>query len=87
MLVFAGNLVAGCLGEELLFIFPLMNLMSSPSKSVKQAATNLLSLLYKSSKNLLITQAEGQDMKKRTPSISRPEHIFYRLLQHLWYQV
>ncbi|KAL8110066.1 protein RST1 isoform X1 [Apium graveolens] len=81
-----GNLVAGCLGEELLFIFPLMNFMSSPSKSVKQAATKLLSLLFESSRNLLITQAEGQDMKKRTPSISRPEHIFYRLLQHLWYQ-
>lgn len=81
-----GNLLTKCLGEELLFIFPLMNLMSSPSMPVKEAATNLLSLLYDSSINLLITQAEGQDIKKRTPSISRPEHIFYRLLQHLWYQ-
>ncbi|KAL1831410.1 hypothetical protein ACET3Z_001061 [Daucus carota] len=81
-----GNLVTECVVEELLFIFPLMNLMSSPSISVKQAATNLLSMLYKSATNLLVTQAKDQGIKRKKPPISRPEHIFYRLLLHIWYQ-
>lgn len=87
MLALAGNLVTECVVEELLFIFPLMNLMSSPSISVKQAATNLLSMLYKSATNLLVTQAKDQGIKRKKPPISRPEHIFYRLLLHIWYQV
>ncbi|KAK9272918.1 hypothetical protein L1049_003297 [Liquidambar formosana] len=75
------------LGEELLFIFPVINIMSSPSKSVKGAATDLLSMLEKILVNLLIAPKNALAMEGGFPSVSRPGSIIFRLLQHLWFQV
>ncbi|XP_055804568.1 protein RST1 isoform X2 [Solanum dulcamara] len=74
------------LNEELLFIFPAIILLSSPSKSVKQAATDLLHILGKLSSKLLIAQKTGQPKGMKFPSISTPKYIVFRLLQHIWLQ-
>ncbi|XP_075090741.1 protein RST1 isoform X2 [Nicotiana tabacum] len=74
------------LNEELLFIFPAISLLSSPSKIVKQAATDLLHILGKLSNKLLIAQKTGQPNAMKYPSISTPKYIVFRLLQHLWLQ-
>ncbi|XP_019227085.1 PREDICTED: protein RST1 isoform X2 [Nicotiana attenuata] len=74
------------LNEELLFIFPAISLLSSPSKIVKQAATDLLHILGKLSNKLLIAQKTGQPNAMKFPSISTPKYIVFRLLQHLWLQ-
>ncbi|XP_015065758.1 protein RST1 isoform X2 [Solanum pennellii] len=74
------------LNEELLFIFPAISLLSSPSKSVKQVATDLLHMLGKLSSKLLIAQKTGQPKGMKFPSISTPKYIVFRLLQHIWLQ-
>ncbi|XP_022750556.1 protein RST1 isoform X8 [Durio zibethinus] len=74
------------LSEELLVIFPIINLISSPSKSVKGAANDLLVLLERLLVKLLTTPKIELAKKRGYPSISRPELIAYRLLQHLWFQ-
>ncbi|CAN4082408.1 unnamed protein product [Withania somnifera] len=74
------------LNEELLFIFPAISLLSSPSKSVKQAAINLLHVFGKLSSELLIAQKTGQPKGMKFPSVSTPKYIVFRLLQHLWLQ-
>ncbi|WMV17572.1 hypothetical protein MTR67_010957 [Solanum verrucosum] len=74
------------LNEELLFIFPAISLLSSPSKSVKQVATDLLHILGKLSSRLLIAQKTGQPKGMKFPSISTPKYIVFRLLQHIWLQ-
>ncbi|KAL3346907.1 hypothetical protein AABB24_025381 [Solanum stoloniferum] len=74
------------LNEELLFIFPAISLLSSPSKSVKQVATDLLHILGKLSSKLLIAQKTGQPKGMKFPSISTPKYIVFRLLQHIWLQ-
>ncbi|KAI8028996.1 Protein RST1 [Camellia lanceoleosa] len=74
------------LNEELLFFFPVINLVSSPSKSVKQAAIDLLSILEKLLINLLVSPKKELIMQGRFPSITRPEDIIFRLLRHLWSQ-
>ncbi|XP_060192465.1 protein RST1 isoform X2 [Lycium barbarum] len=74
------------LNEELLFIFPAISLLSSPSKSVKQAATDLLHILGKLSNKLLIAQNTGKRKGMKFPSISTPKYIVFRLLQHIWLQ-
>ncbi|MCD7462940.1 hypothetical protein HAX54_049652, partial [Datura stramonium] len=74
------------LNEELLFIFPAISLLSSPSKSVKQAAADLLHILAKLSSKLLIAQKTGQPRGMKFPSISTPKYIVFRLLQHIWLQ-
>ncbi|KAL6960557.1 hypothetical protein U1Q18_038320 [Sarracenia purpurea var. burkii] len=78
--------VAPTLSEELLFFFPVINLVSSPSKSVKQAAIDLISLLEKVLMTLLVAPKKELTMRRSFPPISRPEDIIYRLLQHLWSQ-
>ncbi|KAM3286727.1 protein RST1 isoform X1 [Capsicum chacoense] len=74
------------LNEELLFIFPAIRLLSSPSKSVKQAATDLLHMLGKLSSELLVARKTGQPKRMKFPPISTPKHIVFRLLQHIWRQ-
>ncbi|XP_028069666.1 protein RST1 isoform X6 [Camellia sinensis] len=74
------------LNEELLFVFPVINLVSSPSKSVKQAAIDLLSILEKLLINLLVSPKKELIIQGRFPSITRPEDIIFRLLRHLWSQ-
>ncbi|XVE84015.1 hypothetical protein DITRI_Ditri16bG0134800 [Diplodiscus trichospermus] len=74
------------LREELLVIFPVISLISSPSKSVKREANDLLVLLERLLVKLLMTPKIELAKKRGYPSISRPELIAYRLLQHLWFQ-
>ncbi|CAK9161769.1 unnamed protein product [Ilex paraguariensis] len=74
------------LSEELLFIFPVINLVSSPSKSVKQVATDLLSVLGKLSINFFTAPKKELTMQGRFPSITRPGVIIFRLLRQLWFQ-
>ncbi|GAB4846720.1 hypothetical protein Ancab_025728 [Ancistrocladus abbreviatus] len=71
---------------EVLFIFPIINLMSSPSKSVKGAATDLLFLLEKISVNLFASPREELSVQVGLLSISKPGGIVFRLLQHIWLQ-
>lgn len=70
--------------EELLFIFPVINLMSSPSKSVKGAATDLLFMLEKVLVKLLKVPMKELAREGGFPPISRPDSIVFRLLQHLF---
>ncbi|XP_038904942.1 protein RST1 isoform X2 [Benincasa hispida] len=75
--------------EELLFVFPAISLMSSPSKSIKGAATELLSMLEKLLVTLLVTTNSKDKVEERGfqfPSISTPGSIVVRLLEKLWFQ-
>lgn len=61
--------------------------MSSPSKSVKGAATDLLVMLEKPLVKLLaVTKIEVATKRGYFP-ISRPESIVFRLLRKLWFEV
>ncbi|XP_052196381.1 protein RST1 isoform X2 [Diospyros lotus] len=81
-----GHVAAINLREELLFIFPVINLVSSPSKSIKQEASDILSMLESPLVNLLVASKKKMHMPGKFPSISRPETIIFRLLQYLWTQ-
>ncbi|KAL2528915.1 Protein RST1 [Forsythia ovata] len=74
------------LSEELLFIFPVVNLVSSPSISVKQVATDLLSALGKTAITLLTAPKEKQAVEGMYPLITTPGCIIFRLLRNLWFQ-
>lgn len=74
------------LREELLFVFPIINLVSSPSKSVKQAAIDLLSMMKKLSVSLPVARKKELIVQGKFPPVSRPGDIIFRLLQHLWFQ-
>ncbi|GMJ04271.1 ECERIFERUM 13, RESURRECTION1 [Hibiscus trionum] len=74
------------LSEELLVIFPVIGLISSPSKSVKGVANDLLVLLERLLVKLWTRSKVKQAKKLGYQSISRPELIAYRLLQHLWFE-
>ncbi|KAK1298001.1 hypothetical protein QJS10_CPB14g00074 [Acorus calamus] len=72
--------------EELLFIFPALVLLSSPSQSLKAAATELLSLLETVLMDLLVERNSLPISQAEFPPISRPESIICRLLYNLWFQ-
>ncbi|KAL9458356.1 hypothetical protein AB3S75_007260 [Citrus x aurantiifolia] len=74
------------LSEELLLIFPILNLMSSPSKSVKGVATDLLVLLEKLLVKLLAAPKTEVAMNAGNPSIIGFGSIIFRLLKNLWFQ-
>lgn len=61
--------------------------MSSPSKCVKGAATELLVTLEKLLVKTLVATKNELAMERRFPSVSTPGFIVFRLLQHLWFQV
>lgn len=75
------------LTEELLFIFPVLALVSSPSRSIKQTATDLLSVLGKTATNLLIAPKEKQVVEGKHLSITTPGHIVFRFLRNMWFEV
>lgn len=75
------------LSEELLLIFPILNLMSSPSKSVKGVASDLLVLLEKLLVKLLAAPKMEVAMNAGNPSIIGFGSIIFRLLKNLWFQV
>ncbi|XP_076925841.1 protein RST1-like [Bidens hawaiensis] len=74
------------LHEEILFVFPTINLMSSPSKYVKEAASELLLILGKLSASFLVTPINELLMEERFPRVSRLEDILFRVFRHLWFQ-
>ncbi|KAF9605324.1 hypothetical protein IFM89_015979 [Coptis chinensis] len=72
--------------EELLFLLPVINLLSSPSRSVKAAATNLLLVLEKLITDLLSARKEVSVIQEEVPFISKFESVICRLFQRLWFQ-
>ncbi|KAL1537101.1 protein RST1 isoform X1 [Salvia divinorum] len=74
------------LTEELLLIFPVLALVSSPSRSVKQTATNLLSILGKTATKLLIASREEQAVEGRNLTITTPGGIVFRFIRNIWFK-
>uniref|UniRef100_A0A2P2K6W6 Protein RST1 isoform X1 n=1 Tax=Rhizophora mucronata TaxID=61149 RepID=A0A2P2K6W6_RHIMU len=74
------------LNQELLFTFPVINLMSSASRSVKGAAADLLVMLEKLLVQLSTAPRIELATEWRNPHISSPGFLVYRLLQNLWFQ-
>ncbi|KAJ7970794.1 Protein RST1 [Quillaja saponaria] len=72
--------------EELLFIFPAINLMSSPSKSIKGPAAELLVTLEKLLVKVLETWKDEPTLEEGVCYVSSPGSIVLRLLRHLWCQ-
>ncbi|XP_056169713.1 protein RST1 isoform X2 [Syzygium oleosum] len=78
---------SGCAAnEELLFIFPAISLMSSPSNSIKEAAGELIVILQKTIEKPLIVLKNDIPIKEQFQSVSIPGKIMFRLLQQLWSQ-
>ncbi|XP_010936627.1 protein RST1 isoform X1 [Elaeis guineensis] len=77
---------ANCISEELLCVFPVINLLSSPSKSVKAAATCILSKMDRLLLDLPVAPGKPLISDAIFPSISTPESILFRLLHHLWFK-
>ncbi|XP_071915572.1 protein RST1 isoform X5 [Coffea arabica] len=77
---------ASNLNEELLFIFPVINIMSSPSIVVKKVAVAVISSLENIFIDLLVSTRSGRATERKFPSISTPGCIIYRFLHHLWFQ-
>lgn len=61
--------------------------MSSPSKSVKGLATDLLHLLEKLLANMFVAPKNKPIIEEGVHYLSTPGSIVLRLLRHLWYQV
>ncbi|XP_061373555.1 protein RST1 isoform X2 [Gastrolobium bilobum] len=72
--------------EEILFLLLLVGLMSSPSKSVKGLATDLLLLLEKLLVKMIVAPKDKPIIEGGVPYLSTPGIIVLRLLRHLWYQ-
>lgn len=77
----------GAMSEELLFIFPVVGLLSSPSKHVKVVATDLLVMLERLLVRVLVAPKDKPAKEVGYPSLSTPGSIVFRILQHLWFQV
>ncbi|KAB2610199.1 protein RST1-like [Pyrus ussuriensis x Pyrus communis] len=74
------------LSEELLFIFPVISLLSSTSKYVKGAATDVLVLLQKLLVTVLIAPKDKPAIEAGYPSLSTPGSIVFKILQRQWFQ-
>ncbi|GFP98937.1 protein rst1 [Phtheirospermum japonicum] len=72
--------------EELLFIFPVLALVSSPSRSVKKIAIDLLSVLEKNATNILIAPKEIQIVEEKHLPITSPGGIVLRFLRKMWFE-
>ncbi|XP_020268990.1 protein RST1 isoform X2 [Asparagus officinalis] len=77
---------ACCLCEELLYIFPAVSLLSSPSKSVKAAAACLLSTVDRLVSDLLNVPRMTVVSNHKFLCVNKPKSIHFRLLNHLWLQ-
>ncbi|GAB2284259.1 hypothetical protein Dimus_018725 [Dionaea muscipula] len=75
------------LTEELLYVFPIIHLMSSPSISIKGVAADLLILFEKLPIISKVPKIRGSSIRHSKMILSKRETIIYRLLQHLWFQV
>lgn len=75
------------MSEELLFTFPVINLLSSTSRSIKGEAAELLVTLEKVLVELSKAPKAGLAKEGGFPPISTLGSIAYRLLRCLWFQV
>lgn len=75
------------LTEELLLIFPVLALVSSPSRSIKQTATSLLSILGKTATYLLIAPRKEQAGEGQNLTITTPGHIVFRFIKNILFKV
>ncbi|CAH1420627.1 unnamed protein product [Lactuca virosa] len=82
----SGNETINDTHEEILFVFPAINLMSSPSRYIKEAASELLIILKELSVNFLVAPINEVLMEDKFPHISRLEDIIFRVFRHLWFQ-
>ncbi|KAK7356865.1 hypothetical protein VNO80_16145 [Phaseolus coccineus] len=69
--------------EETLFLLPILSLMSSPSKSVKGLATDLLHPLEKLLANMFVAPKDKLILEEGVHYLSKPGIIVFRLLCHL----
>ncbi|KAL3526395.1 hypothetical protein ACH5RR_011051 [Cinchona calisaya] len=74
------------LNEELLFIFPVINIVPSPNTFVKQVAVAVISSLEKILIDPLVSLKKEQAPQRKLLSISTHGCIIYRFLRHLWFQ-
>ncbi|KAJ4973244.1 hypothetical protein NE237_006418 [Protea cynaroides] len=72
--------------EEFLFLFPFISLLSSPSKSIKAAATEFLSVLEELLIHFSAASKTVPNIAGEFPFISKPESIICRLVRDLWQQ-
>ncbi|KAL0658136.1 hypothetical protein Bca4012_078721 [Brassica carinata] len=77
---------AACSSVEPLLLFPIIALMSSPSKSVKGAASKVLSIV----ENVLVTMSNAPKSEVHTSEgdspLSRVGSVVFRIMQQLWHQ-
>ncbi|XP_024006795.1 protein RST1 isoform X2 [Eutrema salsugineum] len=77
---------AACSSVEPLLFFPIIALMSSPSKSVKGAASKVLSIV----ENVLVTMSNAPKIEVHTSKeyspLSRVGSVVFRMMQQLWHQ-
>ncbi|KAL9224942.1 hypothetical protein vseg_000919 [Gypsophila vaccaria] len=69
-----------------LYFFPVISLVSSPSKSVKKAASQFLILLESLLANNVTPLRFNASIQDESVLVSKPETIIFGLLQHLWLQ-
>ncbi|OIW08937.1 hypothetical protein TanjilG_05913 [Lupinus angustifolius] len=72
--------------EEILFVLPVINLMSSPSKSVKGLAIDFLFLLEKLLVKMIVVPTDKPVVEDGVHYLSTPGIIVSRTLRLLWYQ-
>lgn len=90
LIFFSEPLVGGIpytLSEEVLLIFPVISLLSSPSKSVKGAATDLLIMLERILGGPFASAKINQSKERQFAPISTVGTLVSRLLQNQWFQV
>ncbi|CAH8361043.1 unnamed protein product [Eruca vesicaria subsp. sativa] len=77
---------AACSSVEPLLLFPIIALMSSPSKSVKGAASKVLSIV----ENVLVTMSNAPKIEVYTSEgdspLRRVGSVVFRIMQQLWHQ-
>lgn len=81
------NVVTSELAEEILFIFPVLALVSSPSRCIKQIAGDILSILGKTATALLIAPKKKPAGQCKQQSITTPGHLMFKFLRNLWFEV
>ncbi|XP_021714908.1 protein RST1-like isoform X2 [Chenopodium quinoa] len=83
------NVMAGAVcnpWEVSLFSFPIISLMSSPSNTVKQAASQFLLMLEKLLVSRSTSLKDELSIQRESLFVSKLEMTIFRLLRHLWLQ-
>lgn len=73
--------------EEIVCVLPVINLVISPSKSVKSVASHVLSRFHVLVLDLLASCSSEQQDSSMVHHISKPTSILPKLVHHLWSQV